>query len=137
MNAERRSLGLEKGHPRTHHSGVVRAADTVTQPAKGTLKLPGGKELHIPKASAAEIRNAAKLVRAGSAKASDTPAKRPRGRTTTPSERAIAEKLQARLRELGLDQASVTAVATKPGQPAHVRIQSAPIDRLSVLKKAL
>ena len=54
--------------------------------------------------------------------------------TTSP---ALAEKLQARLRELGLDQASVTAVATKPGQPAHVRIQSVPIDRLSVLKKAL
>lgn len=135
--AEATRLGQDRTVALLELADATPELDTVTQLAKGTLKLPGGGELHVPKASAAEIRNAAKLVRAGSAKASDTPAKRARGRTTTPNERAIAAKLQARLRELGLDQASVTAVATKPGQPAHVRIQSLPIDRLSVLKKAL
>jgi hypothetical protein len=41
------------------------------------------------------------------------------------------------LRELGLERARVTAVATKPGQPADVRIERVPLERLGVLKKAL
>jgi hypothetical protein len=112
-------------------------ADTVAALAKGVVKLPDGTELHIPDASANEIRKAAKLFRAANSKGTGVEPARRRGRTTTPEERAKAEALERRLRERGLDRVKVTAVATKPGRAADVRIEHMPLDQLAALKKAL
>jgi hypothetical protein len=97
---------------------------------KKAIALPGGKTISPRVASANELEAAAARVRQARGKAR-------RGRTTTPDERARAAKLEARLRELGLDRARVTAVATKPGQGADVRIELVAIDELDLLKRAL
>ncbi|MBI2389599.1 MAG: hypothetical protein HYV09_08385 [Deltaproteobacteria bacterium] len=60
----------------------------------------------------------------------------PRGRTTTAEERALAAKLQATLRKAGAKEATVAALATKPGAPAKLRLEL-PIDRLAELREAI
>jgi hypothetical protein len=97
---------------------------------KKAVALPGGKKISPRAASANELEEAAtrlRQARGGSR----------RGRTTTPDERASAGRLEARLHALGLRAARVTAVATKPGQGADLRIEHIPVAKLDVLKKAL
>jgi hypothetical protein len=42
-----------------------------------------------------------------------------------------------RLRQLGLERARVTAVATKPGQGADLRVEHVPASKVDLLKKAI
>jgi hypothetical protein len=96
------------------------------------LALPGGESLSPRKAGAREIDRAAKTIRHAHQKGS-----RPRGRTTTPEERATAAHLQARLHELGVRTAKVDARATRPGQEAHLRIEGIPVSAKNKLRAAL
>jgi hypothetical protein len=94
-------------------------------------KLPSGKHLDVAKASVNELKAAAKELRA----AASTGA-RSRGRTTTPEERTHAAALQAALHAAGLHGARVSAVATKPGQEADLRIERVPISAVATLRTA-
>ena len=60
-----------------------------------------------------------------------------RGKSTTEDERTLAKLLERRLHELGLERASVEAVATKAGHVAELRFAGIPVDRVDVLKKAI
>jgi hypothetical protein len=107
-------------------------ADSAASLEKAVRKLPSGKKLDVRSASVRDLREAAKDVRDASGKGG-----RPRGRTTSPAERAEAAKLEAALRKAGLDRARVAAVATKPGQGADLRIERVPVAQLTVFRKAL
>lgn len=100
--------------------------------ARRPLALPGGGVLDLKKASGRAIERAAKAIR--EERATTKPR---RGRTTTAAERAKAAALEASLHAAGLQNARVTAVATKPGATCEVRIERVPIDELRVLATAL
>ena len=95
--------------------------------------LPDGSELDTRSASAREIERAAKAIRQAKPKAEGPT----RGRTTTPEERAIAARLEVALHKAGFTHVKVTAVASVPGKPAHVRIEGMPIEALRKLAKAI
>jgi hypothetical protein len=97
---------------------------------KAVLRLPSGKKLDVAKASARALLEGAKEIRAAGGKTR-------RGRTTTPAERAACAHLQAELRHLGVKEARVEAVATKPGQEASARIDRVPVSMLAGLGKAI
>lgn len=101
--------------------------------AAKTFKLASGRVLDLDAAKPAEILEAAKEER----QRRQHDGKRPRGRTTTAEERALAKRIQAALREAGLSEARVEAVATKPGQAANLRIDRVPVDRVTALRAAL
>ncbi len=101
---------------------------STSQPQKIDPKVLG--KLDPASATVREIQKLAQRER-GKNKAS-----KPRGRTTTAEERALATKLQASLRKAGAAGAEVVALATKPGAPAKLRIEL-PIDELAELKAAL
>lgn len=112
---------------------LAQATPEVDTPAglyRGAVTLPGGKKLAPRTASATEVEEAAAQIR----QARGGPR---RGRTTTKSERELAERLEARLHALGLDRARVSVVATKPGQEADLRIERVPASRVGDLKRAL
>lgn len=134
--AEATKLGQDRTVALLQLAEATPETDTAVDLAKGVLTLPGGEQLHIARASAQQIRDAAKVLRARGQKSGTSPKAR-RGRSASPEEREVASKLQARLRSLGADHATVTAVATKPGQPSVLRIDRVPIDKLALLKKAL
>ena len=96
--------------------------------------LPGGKKVDLTKASTREVERAAVVVRRAAAAKSG---KKARGRTTTEDERALAAALQKKLHSLGLRNAKVTAVATKPGQGGDLRFEHIPCAELDLLKKAI
>lgn len=125
-------LGQERALALVSLAKVTSEHDTAAQLARGKRKLPSGKELDLRKASANEIKAAAKELRA----AKNTSA-RPRGRTTTAEERAHAARLEAALHAAGLKRARVTAVATKPGQEADLRIERVPVSGMKALRDAL
>ena len=100
--------------------------------ARRPLALPGGGVLDLKKASGRAIERAAKAIRE-----ERTTTKPRRGRTTTAAERAKAAALEASLHAASLENARVTAVATKPGETCDVRIERVPIDELRVLATAL
>lgn len=107
-------------------------ADSAKLLENASRKLPSGRAIDVAKASANEIKAAAKELRA----AGRTSA-RPRGRTTTSEERSRAAALQAALHAAGLLGARVTAVATRPGQEASLRIEHVPISATAKLRAAL
>lgn len=111
-------------------------ADSATSLEKTVRELPSGKKLDVKKASVRDLREAAKDVRSASAVTSDGKPK-PRGRTTSMEERTAAAKLEAALHAAGLDRARVSAVATKPGQGADLRIERVPVAQLATFVKAL
>lgn len=125
-------LGQERALALVALAKVTPEPDTAAHLARMKPKLPSGKRLDISKASANEIKAAAKELR--SAK---TPAARPRGRTTTPDERSRAARLEESLRAAGLDRARVIAVATRPGQEADLRIERVPMSATKALRAAL
>lgn len=107
-------------------------ADTPAQLETSTRTLPSGKKLAPGQATTREILAAAKELR------ETKPATgKPRGRTTSAEERALAAELQASLRKAGFDHARVSAVATKPGQGADVRIERVPLADLRALGRAI
>jgi hypothetical protein len=106
--------------------------DTATSLQRATRQLPSGKKLEVAKASVRELHAAAKELRADQPRGA-----RPKGRTTTPEERERAAALQAALRDAGLARARISAVATKPGQEADVRIEGVPMSGLDKLRAAL
>lgn len=59
-----------------------------------------------------------------------------RGRTTSPTERALAEHLLENLRGHGVEGARVRCLATKPGAVSDVEIRL-PIDKLAALARSL
>jgi hypothetical protein len=121
--------GQEKATAILEITNATAADDTPREVAAGTLKLPGGKKLDVDKASARTLTELAKTLRQKRGKGSV------RGRTTTREERKLASDLQKRLVAEGLE-ASVVAVATKPGTTSKLRIE-VPADALAVLRAAL
>lgn len=112
--------------------------DTAASLEKTVRTLPSGRRLEVSKASANELKAAAtELRRAKAAGSRSAPTKRPKGRTTTPDEQARAAALQTALHAAGLAAARVKAIATKPGQEAHLRIDGIPVDALAKLRAAL
>jgi len=105
--------------------------DTVAETAKKKFKLSTGEVVDVNTASVSMKRALLKELRAADAKA------KKRGRTTNSDERDIAKQLQARLRKAGLERAKVTAVATKPGQEADLRIECVPVGRIAKVCKAI
>jgi len=107
-------------------------ADTAATLATTRRALPSGKHIDVTKASVREIKAAAKEIR-GATRSSA----RPKGRTTTTEERAVASKLEAALHAIGVTRARVTAVATKPGTEADIRIEHVPVSELPKLGAVL
>jgi hypothetical protein len=103
------------------------ARDTASGLARRKVTTPGGLVLE-PGAGTRKIERAAKEFRHAQ------PRKTRRGNTTSPEERAIAAAIQAKLEAQGVT-ARVQALATKPGQPAKLRIEM-PIDRAAALRRA-
>lgn len=94
------------------------------------IKLPNGHRVDPERDSVRALKEAATELRRLHHERSR------RGRTTTPSERKEAKRLENLLRRSGVAAAAVRAVATKPGQVSLLRID-VPIDRLGDLKLAL
>ncbi|MBK8212887.1 MAG: hypothetical protein IPK71_03990 [Myxococcales bacterium] len=94
---------------------------------KGAVKLGKG-------ASARKVEEAAKAIRAKAQPKAQT--KRPMGKTTTPEERATAEKLEKGMAAAGFD-VEVRAVATKPGQPCGFALRFLPRAGFRALAKLL
>jgi hypothetical protein len=92
--------------------------DTPADLERAHLRLPDGKALDVAKASTLAIFAAARAIRAAHPKAG-----KPRGRTTTPEERALGASLEQHLRAAGAKQVRVEVLATKPGAGADVRIR--------------
>jgi len=63
--------------------------------------------------------------------------RRPRGGTALPEEWVRAAELQSKLVAAGLPRATVTAVATCPGQPSDLRIERVPVAELGRLRRTL
>ncbi len=103
---------------------------------KKAIALPGGRSVSPRTARANELEEAATAIR-HRASSSAPAAKKQRGRTTSADERALATLLQRRLRQLGLERATVTAVATKPGQGSDLRFEHIPAANVSALAKAV
>lgn len=125
-------LGQERAFALVALARATPDADSATSLAKAVRKLPSGKKLDARTASVRDLREAAKDLRDAGSKG-----KKPRGRTTTTAERAEAAKLAAILHKAGLSRVRVTAVATKPGQGADLRIERVPVAQLAAFRKAL
>ena len=113
--------------------------DTPADLAKSRVKRPGGGYVHVGKVSANQLMKVAKeiraVVRAKSPRGKSGKVKI-RGRTALPDERARAAELQAKLVAAGFARATVTAVATRPGQPSDLRIEHIPVAELDRLCRA-
>ncbi len=94
---------------------------------RSRVKLADGETIDTRRASGRKIESAAKRERQFHAARRKGPR---RGLTTTAEERALAAELQKQLRRRGLDRATVTAVATKPGRESDLRIEHVPCDAL-------
>lgn len=103
---------------------------------KKLVSLPGGGSIAPRAASANEITRAATAARLALRDAGDGE-HRGRGRTTTADERELAALLERKLHKLGLDEARVTAVATKPDRGANLRFEGIPAAKVDALKKAI
>lgn len=134
------SMGQQKAMAMVSLAAATPEADTAAGLyRKKSVALPDGRSFSPRSASASAIEEAATAVRQHVAAKARGAAKsgRGRGRTTTPEERSLASLLETRLRQLGLDRARVTAVATKPGQGADLRIERVPASKVDLLKKAI
>ena len=109
--------------------------DTPADIVGSKVKRPGGELVDVSKVSANEALRIAKEIRAE--RAGGGGSGKVRGRTALPAERARAAELQRRLVAAGLRRATVTAVATRPGQPSDLRIEHIPVAELERLCKAL
>jgi len=110
--------------------------------ASGSVTLPSGEVLDVGSSSARDKLEAAKEIRAtttrpSAGKEASGGGKRPRGRSTTAEERRVAAEAEAALHAAGLRDASVRAVATKPGKPATLRMEGIPTTEMATLCKAL
>lgn len=85
--------------------------------AQRTIALPGGARIDLRATPTPELYETAKRVRL--AVRGD---RKVLGRTTTPAERAAAAELQSVLRATGEANATVEALATRPGAPCTFRI---------------
>jgi len=146
-----REQALDMGQKKAMAMVTLAAATPEDDTAAGlyrrrSIALPSGKALSPRTATANEIEKAATAIRhhrradagAGAgANGSQTAAPRGRGRTTTPEERSLAALLQKRLRQLGLDRATVVAVATKPGKGGDLRFEHIPAASVDTLKRAI
>jgi hypothetical protein len=100
-----------------------------------TLRLgagAGARTLDVEASGAQVIEQAAVDAR----RARQPIGKRPKGRTTTPAERALCARLQTALHRGGAAGATVRAVATRPGRPADVVIRMS-LEQLATLTSAL
>jgi hypothetical protein len=103
------------------------ADDTAVGLLAQGVAMPGGRL--AAHASIRAVEAAAKRFRQKRA------AKRRRGRTTTPEERALANGIGAALRKAGVV-AKVEVLATLPGKPSKLRIEIS-VDDISALKRSL
>lgn len=104
------------------------ADDTAVELFERGLTVPGGKPL-APDASTRAVNEAAKRVRHA-----HQPRAR-RGRTTTPEERALGDRLRRALAKERAG-AKVEVLATRPGHPSKLRIEIA-VTELAALERAL
>ena len=132
-----RSQALQLGQNRT--AALIALADAMPAVELQSLLdghptvLPGDRVIDPLHDAVAKIEELAKEAR--SPRSSRTG--RPIGRTTTPTERLVAARLQAGAHARGLLQAKVVAVATRPGQPSNVRIEGVPLAQVAVLGEVL
>jgi hypothetical protein len=124
-------MGQERARALVHLAKATPELDTPRSLEKAKRKLPSGNTLDVSTASTRDLHAAAKEIR-GAARTG-----RPKGRTTTEEERARAARLQTALHGAGVPRAKVTAVATKPGQEAELRIEHIPVSALAKLRAAL
>lgn len=99
---------------------------------RGTVAIPGGASVDTKKGSARALARAAREIRS----AHDAGKPR-RGRSTTSEERDFAAACQRALRAAGITEATVTAVATKPGRESYVRVDRVPVSKVPAAAKAL
>jgi hypothetical protein len=99
---------------------------------RGKVAVPGGASVDTKKGSARALARAAREIRS----AHDAGKPR-RGRSTTSEEREFAAACERALRAAGIDEATVTAVATKPGQESYVRVDRVPVSKLPTAAKVL
>jgi hypothetical protein len=123
------AMGQSKAIAMVALADATPAADTPRELFEKGLVVRG-RALDPKKASVRAIEEAAKRIRA-------TRPQTRRGRTTTAEERAFAERVEKAMHALGLSRASVSAVATKPGRGADLRIEHAPIADAAAVAKAL
>ena len=108
------------------------ADDTAGELFRKGVTSPRGKRL-LPKAgSTRAIEDATKDFRAARHAGG-----KPRGRTTSPDERAVAEHIERGLHRAGFAEAVVRALATRPGQPCHYRLEKLSRDALVALGRLL
>ncbi len=125
-------MGQQRSLALAELAKVTPEPDTAAQLDKATRKLPSGKKVDLGKASAREIDAAAKELRGSKASVG-----RRKGKSTTEAERTAAAAAQAALHGEGFDRVRVTAVATRPGQDADVRIEGVPVTKLRAFARAL
>ena len=135
-----RAQALAMGQKKAMAMVTLAAATPADDTAAGLFRekaiaLPGGRTISPRKASANEIEEAATAIR--QSRSAGEKGKAKRGRTTSADERSLASLLQRRLRQLGLERATVTAVATKPGQGSDLRFEHVPCAEVDTLREAL
>jgi hypothetical protein len=142
--AEEMSARLANGLGLTQSLALLRLCaatpedDTAEELAEGVVRLPSGEELDVKDSSSREKDAAAKEIRdAGRDRRDDGAAKPSRGKTTTAEERRIAAEAEAALHAVGLREATVRAVATRPGKPGNLRIEGVPALQVALLCKGL
>ncbi len=123
-------LGQEKTLALLELSKATPEADTATSLSRTSRKLASGKQVNLSEASTREIRAAAKEVR-------DQATSKTRGRTTTADERSHALAVQKKLQQAGFEKVRITAVASKPGQAADVRMEGIPLAAVQAFGRAL
>ena len=108
------------------------AADTAATLFRRGVTTPRGQRLPARATSTRAIEEATKEFRAAKDKGG-----KPRGRTTTAAERALAEQIERGLHRAGFADAEVEALATRPGQPCHYRLSKLPREALIALGRLL
>ena len=124
-------MGQTKAGAFSRLAEATPAPDTPVELFEKGVRTPSGKRVSAASPTR-EVEAAAKEFRQAS-----RGTKRGRGRTTTPDERSIAAAIQKKLHAAGITTARVTAVATKSGKPANLRIEGVPMPERKKIATAL
>lgn len=133
-----RSQALEVGQTRAIElvalAKATPAADTPASLARdGKLRVPGAPSVDPGKATASQLRGAARAFRQRSADAAAAKGGKRRGLTTTKTERDLAGALDRALRGSGTDRCELALVAARPAAVLRCDI---PVDQLAAFAKA-
>jgi hypothetical protein len=146
--AEEMGEKLARGLGKTQAFALIKLCDATPEDdtaeglATGTVRLPSGEVLDVGGSTSREKDEAAKEIRDAAREAArksgdEGGSKAPRGRTTSAEERRVAAEAEAALHAVGLKDARVRAVATRPGKPGALRIEGIPTTQVALLCKAL